>query len=217
VKEPLALPACSSPGAASQPGRTGGMAPPRPADGAARAARLTGEAVAPPRAPVAARAASEALDAPGGPAKARLLSVGLDAWNARLELIESAKTSLDASYFILGKDPYGYAFLGALLKKQLEGVKVRVSADAMADTFDEHGFKMPLHGKDFLQDLVNHGAQACVYHPVHERLLDGEPVAVFGPEDHLPADVLKVHRGKRNMWGNWVRNHVPQFQPLRHR
>ena len=75
--------------------------------------------------------AFDKLDAPGGPAKARLLSDGLDAWNARMDIVEHANTSIDASYFIMEKDPYGYAFLGGLLKKQLEGVQVRVSTDPL--------------------------------------------------------------------------------------
>ena len=202
VKEQAGAPA-SRPAASARPAHWEGMAPARPADGAAREARLTGEAVAPPREPVATRVAFEALAAPGGPAKARLLSDGLDAWNARLELIESAKTSLDASYFILEKDPYGYAFLGALLKKQLEGVKVRVSTDAMADTFGTHGFKMPLRGKDFLQELVNHGAEAYVYHPVHERFTDalkGEYAPLASNHDKiLVADGRAGITGGRNV------------------
>jgi phosphatidylserine/phosphatidylglycerophosphate/cardiolipin synthase-like enzyme len=150
------------------------MAPAVPAGAAQKAAKLTGDVGAPPaRAPVSASVAFASIAAPGGPTKARLLSDGLDSWNARLELIESAKTSIDTSYFILEKDPYGYAFLGGLLKKQLEGVKVRVSTDAMADTFGTKGFKAPLRGKDFLQELVNHGGEAYIYHPITERLLDG--------------------------------------------
>lgn len=144
------------------------VAKPPPAGGAAPAAPLapsTGAAAT-------VAVAFENIKAPGGPTQSRLLSDGLDAWNARLEMIEGAKTSIDASYFIMEKDPYGFAFLGGLLKKQLEGVKVRVSTDAMADTFGKHGFKMPLKGKDYLQELVNHGSQAYIYHPISSRLSD---------------------------------------------
>jgi hypothetical protein len=28
--------------------------------------------------------------------------------------------------------------------------------------------------------------------------------------------VLETYRKKRNLWGNLVRNNVPQFKPLRH-
>lgn len=108
----------------------------------------------------------------GGPAKARLLSDNLDAWNERWAQLETAKTSIDASYFIFEKDPFGFAYLGFLLKKQMEGVKVRVMTDAVADTFGKNGFKMPLRGKDYLQELVNQGGEAYIYHPIWQRPFD---------------------------------------------
>ena len=137
-----------------------------------RASALAGTASPPPPVSAPVAVAFDSIKAPGGPAKARILDDGLDAWNARMDLIENAKTSIDSSYFIVEKDPYGFAFLGGLLKKQLEGVPVRMSIDAMADTFGTHGFKAAGKGKDFLQELVNHGGEAYVYHPVYERPLD---------------------------------------------
>ncbi|MFT3711134.1 MAG: phosphatidylserine/phosphatidylglycerophosphate/cardiolipin synthase family protein [Archangium sp.] len=135
-------------------------------------AALDGVATRPAGVNTTVAVAFDSIKAPGGPAKARILDDGLDAWNARMDMIENAKTSIDSSYFIVEKDPFGYAFLGGLLKKQLEGVPVRLSIDAMADTFGTHGFKAPLKGKDFLQEIVNHGGEAYVYHPVYERPLD---------------------------------------------
>ncbi len=105
----------------------------------------------------------------GGPVRARLLSSNLDAWNTRWAHLGLARSSIDASYFIFEKDPFGYAYLGYLLKKQFEGVHVRVMTDAMADTFGANGFKMPLRGKDYLQELVNHGGEAFIYHPLWQR------------------------------------------------
>lgn len=105
----------------------------------------------------------------GGPAQATLLTDNLQSWNARWEMLESAKTSIDSTYFIVEKDPFGYAFLGHLLKKQREGVKVRLLIDAMADTVGKHGFKMPLRGRDYLQELVGAGSEVGVYHPIAQR------------------------------------------------
>lgn len=141
-------------------------------DAARRSTALEGVGSKPVAIPTTVGVAFDALKAPGGPAKARILDDGLDAWNARMDIIENAKTSIDASYFIVEKDPYGFAFLGGLLKKQLEGVPVRMSIDAMADTFGAHGFKMPFRGKDYLQELVNHGGEAYIYHPISERPLE---------------------------------------------
>lgn len=133
----------------------------------------------------------------GGPAEARLLEDNLDAWNARWEMLEGAKTSIDSSYFILEKDPFGYAFLGHLLKKQREGVKVRVMTDAMADTFGKHGFKMPLRGKDYLQELVNHGADVRIFHPIWHRPAKLASYA-FMASNH---DKILAVDGQRSMTG----------------
>lgn len=166
-------------------------------------AQLQGVTGAPPPVSTTVAIAFDAIKAPGGPAKARILDDGLDAWNARMDILENAKTSIDASYFILEKDPFGYAFLGGLLKKQLEGVNVRVSTDAMADTFGTHGFKAPFKGKDFLQELVNHGAEAYIYHPVSERPLDalkGDYSVLASNHDKiLVADGMVGITGGRNI------------------
>ncbi|MGV3621200.1 MAG: phospholipase D-like domain-containing protein [Archangium sp.] len=147
--------------------------------------------------------AFDAIKAPGGSAKARILDDNLDAWNARLDVISNAKTSIDATYFIMEKDPYGFAFLGGLLKKQMEGVKVRLSVDAMADTFGTRGFKAPLKGRDYLEELVNHGGEAYVYHPVLARplkALKGDYSALASNHDKiLVADNKVGITGGRNI------------------
>lgn len=138
----------------------------------------------------------------GGPAKARVLSTNLDAWNARWEMLQGAKGSIDTQYFILEKDVYGFAFLGVLLEKQLSGVKVRAMTDAMADTFGTHGFKMPLRGKDFLQELVNHGAEVSIYHPIHQRVaeaLDGFGVLASNHDKIIVVDGREGMTGGRNI------------------
>lgn len=167
-------------------------------DAPVAAPRVAPAAVAPSTA-----VAFDALKAPGGPAKARILSDNLDSWNARLDVIENAKTSIDTSYFIMEKDPYGFAFLGGLLKKQLEGVKVRVSVDAMADTFGTKGFKAPLQGRDYLEEIVNHGGEAYVYHPVLDRplkALKGDYSALASNHDKiLVADGKVGITGGRNI------------------
>lgn len=170
-----------------------------------RGAALTGAtstAVA-TKAAASTAVAFDNLKAPGGPAKARILDDNLDSWNARLDVIDNAKTSIDASYFIMEKDPYGYAFLGGLLKKQMEGVKVRLSVDAMADTFGTKGFKAPLKGRDYLEELVNHGGEAYVYHPVMDRplkALKGDYSALASNHDKiLVADNKVGITGGRNI------------------
>jgi phosphatidylserine/phosphatidylglycerophosphate/cardiolipin synthase-like enzyme len=135
----------------------------------------------------------------GGPAKARLLPRNTDAWNARWDMLTSAKTSIDASYFSLEKDVYGYAFMGALLKKQMDGVPVRVMTDAVADGLGKRGFTTPTQGRDYLQELVNHGAQAYAYNPLNLRpgLLPRGDYAVLS-SNH---DKILVVDGQRSITG----------------
>lgn len=124
----------------------------------------------------------------GGPAQAQLLQDNLDSWNARWEMLEGAKTSIDSVYFSLEKDVYGYAFLGHLLKKQLDGVPTRLMVDAMADTWGQRGFKMPLRGKDYLQELANHGGKPYIFHPIWQRPGD----LVKGDYSPLASDHDKI-------------------------
>lgn len=59
----------------------------------------------------------------------QLLNAGMGSLEKRLEAIQSAKTSIEAEYFYLWKDPAGRLFLQALLKKAQSGVKVRLIVD----------------------------------------------------------------------------------------
>lgn len=139
----------------------------------------------------------------GGPAQAQLLQDNLDSWNARWEMLEGAKTSIDSVYFSLEKDVYGYAFLGHLLKKQLDGVPTRVMVDAMADTWGQRGFKMPLRGKDYLQELANHGGKPYIFHPIWQRpgdLVKGDYSPLASDHDKiLVVDGQKGITGGRNI------------------
>jgi putative cardiolipin synthase len=139
----------------------------------------------------------------GGKADVRVLSKNLDAWNARWDMMVSAKTSVDASYFSLEKDVFGHAFLGAMLKKQMDGVPVRVMTDAMADTFGQRGFKMAGRGRDYLQEIVNHGGKAYIYNPIALRpghLISGGYAVMSSNHDKvLVIDGQRSVTGGRNI------------------
>jgi len=47
-------------------------------------------------------------------------------------------------------------------------------------------------------------------------LRDGKPIPTFGPEDHLPQEVLDEYKGKRKLWGKTLREKVGYFEPPRH-
>ena len=48
------------------------------------------------------------------------------------------------------------------------------------------------------------------------RLKDGQPVPLFGPEHHLPQEVLDDYCRLRKLWSHTLRSHVPYLAPLRH-
>ncbi len=57
------------------------------------------------------------------------LEYGIDALGARLALMEAARSSIDAQYFLLKPDQAGELFLGKLLRAADRGVRVRLLLD----------------------------------------------------------------------------------------
>lgn len=84
----------------------------------------------------------EAFDAipGGGPARTRQLSGNVESWASTWDMLTRANRTIDATYFIVERDIYGFAFLGHLLRKQRQGARVRLMTDATADYNGVHGF-----------------------------------------------------------------------------
>src|SRR5512134_2324302 len=61
----------------------------------------------------------------GTNSRIELLKSNTEAWAARWRLLAEARESLDVSYFILNQDVFGFSFLGHLLHKAREGVRIR--------------------------------------------------------------------------------------------
>lgn len=95
------------------------------------------------------------------------LADNVEALYARWYMLNSAKHSIDMSYFIFDKDPIGNAILGMLLKKAREGVKVRLILDA-------HGcgeFAKNTKSQDYLQELAaEKNAKVKIFNPVHKAI-----------------------------------------------
>ncbi|PKK90336.1 MAG: hypothetical protein CVV64_10245 [Candidatus Wallbacteria bacterium HGW-Wallbacteria-1] len=99
--------------------------------------------------------------------KVRLITDNVEAWYARWNVISQAKKTIDTTYFILAHDIYGDSFLGLLLKKARDGVKVRLMIDARGSQF----FSQKMSGgQDFVQELVEAGAEVKVFNPIHRNL-----------------------------------------------
>ena len=63
------------------------------------------------------------------PQKIKLFNYGLASFEERLEMIESAKSSIDVEYFIYRADTSGKIFTQALINRAKEGIKVRLLLD----------------------------------------------------------------------------------------
>ena len=132
-----------------------------------------------------------------GNAKLRLLHDNNLAWAARWDLLDKAQDRIDVSYFILKQDVFGVAFLGHLLEKAKQGVKVRILLDAFGSKLSWHP-----EGNDYLDTLVNTGnVEVRMYRPLRNRVLQGllhMSVAVTFASDH---DKILVVDGKRAITG----------------
>ncbi|MBF0410057.1 MAG: phosphatidylserine/phosphatidylglycerophosphate/cardiolipin synthase family protein [Candidatus Riflebacteria bacterium] len=59
----------------------------------------------------------------------RLITDNDKAWYVRWKMIESAKKTIDTTYFMMTDDVFGFSFLGLLRKRALEGIKIRLMID----------------------------------------------------------------------------------------
>ncbi len=71
----------------------------------------------------------------------------------------------------------------------------------------------------FLDDMENPENGVLEYEILKDEngravLRDGKPVPVFGPEDHLPQEVLDEYASRRRNWGI-LRATLPYLRPVR--
>ncbi len=144
----------------------------------------------------------------------RLLDENTQAWLERWRLLQNTGEQLDVCYFILKQDVFGASFLGHLVKKAQQGVRIRMLLDAM-------GTKVSLsfQGNDYLDTLVNAGnVTVHMYRPLWFRYLDAfltlNPAAVFVSEHDkiLLADGTNALIGGRNISANYFAH--PMDDPL---
>lgn len=67
--------------------------------------------------------------------KARYIWKNDEAWYTRWAMVESAKQTIDTTYFIVENDVFGWSYLGMLRKKAREGVKIRLMIDGRINRF----------------------------------------------------------------------------------
>jgi phosphatidylserine/phosphatidylglycerophosphate/cardiolipin synthase-like enzyme len=140
----------------------------------------------------------ETIPRKGGPdSRIELIEGNTEAWAARWRLLADARESLDVSYFILNQDVFGFSFLGHLLHKAREGVRIRILLDAL-------GTRMSLDvtGNDYLDTLVGiKNVSLKMYRPLYFRFADVfltlNPVALAA-SDH---DKILIVNGRLALTG----------------
>lgn len=147
------------------------------------------------------RATFDGFPAPDGPApRLRLLDDNQEAWVERWRLLSSARERVDAASFIVRDDVFGLSFLGHLLHRAEQGVRVRLLVDA-------HGTKMgrsPFE-EDYLDELAGAGIDVRIYRPLPARVAQAvlwlSPVAAIASEHDklLLVDRARSMVGGRNV------------------
>lgn len=130
-------------------------------------AQPVGEPLDPWRPDMDLRASFRTLPrARGREPRLHLLDENRAAWVERWRLLASARERVDMASFIVRPDEFGLAFLGHMLTRARQGVRVRVLVDAqgteMARSFLD---------EDYLDELVAAGIEVRVYRPLSERFL----------------------------------------------
>ena len=144
----------------------------------------------------------ETIPLKSGPdSRIELLEGNTEAWAARWRLLAEARESLDVSYFILHEDIFGLSFLGHLLHKAREGVRIRILLDALGTRLS-----LDVSGNDYLDTLVGIGNVAVkIYRPLFFRFTDAfltlKPIALAASDHNkiLIANGRLALTGGRNI------------------
>lgn len=120
------------------------------------------------------------------PQELTLLNSGIASFEKRLQMIESAKESIEVEFYIYKSDMAGRLFTQALVKKALEGVKVRIVVDSApfvremnkyyAAALAKHGIEVRFYNDSIVLNLVR------VHQRSHRKILivDGKEAMTGG-------------------------------------
>lgn len=132
--------------------------------------------------------------------KVRIIESPNEAAQARIDLIQQAKKSIDAQYYIVGKDYFTFAGLSLLRDASRRGCNVRLIIDGRSNMLP-HSVQA---------ELQREHVQVKLYHPIALKML---AVAFHRMHDKgLTVDGKYMIRGGRNAegdyFGYWKRNYV---------
>ncbi|MCB1369236.1 MAG: cardiolipin synthetase [Rhodobacteraceae bacterium] len=123
-----------------------------------------------------------------------LLADGVDAWNALVDLVRSAESSIDATLYIIGDDAVGRAFCAALAERARNGVAVRLILDSLGGLIARH---------PPLRELRAAGVEVRFYSP----LLHGPAGGHVNLRNHrkmVIVDGTRVWSGGRNVAAEYL-------------
>ncbi|MCK5684075.1 hypothetical protein KAJ27_08135, partial [bacterium] len=129
--------------------------------------------------------------------KARVMLINKNSygWYARWTVLESAKKTIDITYFIITRDAFGKSLLGLLQRKAMKGVKIRILVDARGTSDFVSKFK---GGLDYMQELLQYpNVTAVTYNPIGPTL----PNVIF---DGIKAIISCTHDKIIIVDGKWV-------------
>ncbi|MBF0406529.1 MAG: hypothetical protein HQM10_04195 [Candidatus Riflebacteria bacterium] len=135
--------------------------------------------------------------------KVRYLWENDEAWYARWKMVENAKETIDCTYFNIYKDIFGQSFLGLLLKKARQGIKIRLMIDwRVAQTAFMKGMDVKLKA---LASLPN--VQIKLYNSVTKSLAslftDFRKLIASNHDKILIIDGLTSMAGGRNIGADY--------------
>jgi len=136
----------------------------------------------------------------GSTAPSRLIVDNREAWYARWYLVDHARRSVDFSTFEVESDVFTLSFLGLLLKKANEGVRVRL----MLDFRGAGGLLGSRLGQQYLRDLVGTGhVEVRIFNPLYKSitrvLTDPLQVVASNHQKLLLVDGEWLLSGSRNL------------------
>jgi len=133
----------------------------------------------------------------------RLITANDEAWYSRWKMVEEARDTIDCTYFIIDKDIFGQAFLGLLLKKARQGVRIRLMVDGRV-------YRMPYMSKmpDKVEELAAFpNVQIKLYNSIRKSLVsvfnDYKKIVASNHDKIIICDGLVSIIGGRNIGADY--------------
>ncbi len=135
--------------------------------------------------------------------RVRLITANDEAWYSRWKMLEEARDTIDCTYFIVDKDIFGQAFLGLLLKKARQGVRIRLMIDGRV-------YRMPYMSKmpDKFEELAAFpNVQIKLYNSIRKSLVsvfsDYKKIVASNHDKIIICDGLISIIGGRNIGADY--------------